>query len=48
MRLQLSHLIFVGRRTWRTHRTVLRDVERAAADGVDVAFDAFPCTVGKW
>ncbi len=47
VRLQLSHLIFVGRRTWRTHRTVLRDVERAAADGVDVTFDAFPYTVGN-
>lgn len=47
VRLQLSHLIFVGRRTWRTHRTVLRDVERAAADGLDVAFDAFPYTVGN-
>jgi N-acyl-D-amino-acid deacylase len=47
VRLQLSHLIFVGRRTWRTHRTVLRDVERAAAGGLDVAFDAFPYTVGN-
>lgn len=47
VRLQLSHLIFVGRRTWRTHRTVLRDVERAAADGLNVAFDAFPYTVGN-
>jgi N-acyl-D-amino-acid deacylase len=47
VRLQLSHLIFAGRRTWRTHRTVLRDVERAAADGLDVAFDAFPYTVGN-
>ena len=47
VRLQLSHLIFVGRRTWRTHRTVLWDVERAAADGVDVAFDAFSYTVGN-
>jgi N-acyl-D-amino-acid deacylase len=47
VRLQLSHLIFVGRRTWRTHRTVLRDVERAADDGLDVAFDAFPYTVGN-
>lgn len=45
--LQLSHLIFVGRRTWRTHRTVLRDIERAAADGLDVAFDAYPYTVGN-
>jgi N-acyl-D-amino-acid deacylase len=47
VRLQLSHQIFVGRRTWRTHRTVLRDIERAAADGLDVAFDAFPYTVGN-
>ncbi len=47
VRLQLSHLIFVGRRTWRTHRTVLRDIERAAADGLDVTFDAFPYTVGN-
>jgi N-acyl-D-amino-acid deacylase len=47
VRLQLSHQIFVGRRTWRTHRTVLRDIERAAADGLDVAFDAFPYTCGN-
>jgi len=47
VRLQLSHLIFVGRHTWRTHRTVLRDIERAVAEGVDVAFDAFPYTVGN-
>jgi N-acyl-D-amino-acid deacylase len=47
VRLQLSHQIFVGRRTWRTHRTVLRDIERAASDGVDVAFDAFPYTCGN-
>jgi N-acyl-D-amino-acid deacylase len=47
VRLQLSHQIFVGRHTWRTHRTVLRDVERAAGEGLDVAFDAFPYTCGN-
>jgi N-acyl-D-amino-acid deacylase len=47
VRLQLSHQIFVGRRTWRTHRTVLQDIEQAANDGVEVAFDAFPYTVGN-
>ncbi|HOG46490.1 MAG TPA: amidohydrolase family protein [Anaerolineae bacterium] len=47
VRLQLSHLIFVGRRTWRTHRAVLREVERAAESGLDVGFDAFPYTVGN-
>ncbi len=47
VKLQLSHQIFVGRRTWRTHHTVLRDIERAADAGLDVAFDAFPYTVGN-
>jgi N-acyl-D-amino-acid deacylase len=47
VKLQLSHQIFVGRRTWRTHRAVLREIERAAEDGLDVAFDAFPYTVGN-
>ncbi len=47
VRLQLSHQIFVGRRTWRTHRTVLRDIQRAADDGLDLAFDAYPYTLGN-
>ena len=47
VRLQLSHQIFVGRRTWRTHRTVLRDIEQAAGEGLDVAFDAFPYSCGN-
>ena len=47
VRLQLSHQIFVGRRTWRTHRRVLREIERAADRGLDLAFDAFPYTVGN-
>ena len=46
VRLQLSHQIFVGRRTWRTHQAVLRDIEAAVDDGIDVAFDAFPYTRG--
>lgn len=47
VRLQLSHQIFVGRRTWRTHRAVLRHIERAAGEGLDLAFDAFPYTCGN-
>ncbi|MGQ9585212.1 MAG: N-acyl-D-amino-acid deacylase family protein [Anaerolineae bacterium] len=47
VRLQLSHLIFHGRRTWPTYRTVLNDVEQAAAQGLEVAFDAFPYTFGN-
>jgi N-acyl-D-amino-acid deacylase len=45
--LQISHLIFVGRRTWPTASQTLADIERAASDGVDVAFDTFPYTCGN-
>lgn len=46
-RLQLSHLIFVGRRTWATCEQTLAAIERERADGLDVAFDAFPYTAGN-
>src|SRR5215469_16911536 len=45
--LQISHLIFVGRRTWATASETLADIERAASYGVDVAFDTFPYTCGN-
>lgn len=45
--LQISHLIFVGRRTWPTVTEVLAEIERANHDGVDVAFDTFPYTAGN-
>lgn len=47
VKLQLSHLIFVGRHTWRTHGKVLQEIESAADRGVDVALDAFPYTFGN-
>ena len=47
VKLQLSHLIFFGRNTWPTYRTVLQDIDRAADAGLDVAFDVFPYTVGN-
>jgi len=46
-RLQLSHLIFVGRRTWATVEQTLAAIEREHANGLDVAFDAFPYTAGN-
>jgi N-acyl-D-amino-acid deacylase len=46
-RLQLSHLIFVGRRTWATCEQTIAAIERELADGLDVAFDAFPYTAGN-
>ena len=47
VRVQLSHQILVGRRTWLTCGAVIREIEQAVDRGVDVAFDAFPYTVGN-
>lgn len=47
VRLQLSHQIFIGRRTWSTWPRVLGAIDRAAAEGLDVGFDAFPYTFGN-
>jgi N-acyl-D-amino-acid deacylase len=47
VRLQISHLIFVGRATWPNHLEALRLIEAARDDGLDVAFDAFPYTAGN-
>jgi N-acyl-D-amino-acid deacylase len=45
--LQLSHFIFVGRRSFQTAGTAIRMVELARHDWVDVQFDAFPYTCGN-
>ena len=42
VKVNLSHLLFKGRRTWNTHRRALRSIDRAAAGGLDVAFDILP------
>jgi N-acyl-D-amino-acid deacylase len=47
VRLQISHLIFVGRNTWSTYPNALREIDHAADEGLDVAFDAFPYTLGN-
>jgi N-acyl-D-amino-acid deacylase len=47
IRLQLSHFIFVGRRTWPTADACLSMVDEARRDGVDVMIDAFPYTCGN-
>ena len=46
VRLQISHLIFVGTKTWRTADTALRLIDAAIADGVDVRFDTYPYHCG--
>jgi N-acyl-D-amino-acid deacylase len=45
--LQVSHLIFVGRRTWKTVDDTIAEVERHRNNGVDIAFDTFPYTCGN-
>jgi len=47
VRLQISHLIFVGRQTWPSYVDALGMIDRARAAGLDVAFDAFPYTAGN-
>jgi N-acyl-D-amino-acid deacylase len=45
--LQISHFIFVGRRSFWTADKAIRMVEQARRDGVDVMFDAFPYMCGN-
>jgi N-acyl-D-amino-acid deacylase len=45
--LQISHFIFVGRRSWGTVGRALEMVEQARREGVDVMIDAFPFTCGN-
>ncbi|RJP76767.1 MAG: hypothetical protein C4522_17015 [Desulfobacteraceae bacterium] len=47
VRLQLSHLIFVGRNTWSTAEECIRIIEDERARGLDILFDAFPYTCGN-
>jgi N-acyl-D-amino-acid deacylase len=41
VRLQISHLIFVGSRTWDTCEEALDLIDGAIADGLDVKFDTY-------
>jgi N-acyl-D-amino-acid deacylase len=41
VRLQVSHLIFVGEKTWNTCERALALIDRAIDDGVDVKFDTY-------
>ncbi len=47
VRLQISHLIFVGRNSWSTADTCLEIIEKERAHGMDIKFDAFPYTFGN-
>ncbi|BBO77063.1 N-acyl-D-amino-acid deacylase [Desulfosarcina widdelii] len=45
--LQISHFIFVGRKSWPSARQALQMVDKARSEGVDVMIDAFPFTAGN-
>ncbi|MFW2390686.1 MAG: N-acyl-D-amino-acid deacylase family protein [Polyangiales bacterium] len=46
VRLQFSHLIFVGSQTWKTVDEAIELFDQAIDDGVDVCFDMFPYECG--
>ncbi len=46
VRLQYSHLIFVGTQTWKTFDRAIRLFDRAIEEGIDVKFDMFPYGCG--
>jgi len=45
--VQHSHMIFVGDTTWPTTDRVLEHLDQLAADGIDIACDAFPYVGGN-
>jgi N-acyl-D-amino-acid deacylase len=45
--LQLSHFIFVGRRSWKSVDAAIKLVDDARNWGLDVMLDAYPFTVGN-
>jgi len=47
VKMQISHLLFVGRSTWPLADRCLELIENAVADGVDLAFDSFPYSCGN-
>jgi len=47
VRLQLSHFLFAGRRSWRSAAAAIDLLDRARRSGMDVMIDAFPYTCGN-
>lgn len=41
VKMQLSHLIFVGERTWKTTEQALSKIEQARKAGLDIKFDTY-------
>ena len=47
VKLQVSHLIFGGTKTWPTAEDCIRMIDDAHQEGIDVMFDAYPYTYGN-
>ncbi len=47
VKLQLSHLIFVGERTWKSYDKAIGLIEKAIQEGVDVKFDTYAYHCGN-
>ncbi len=47
VRLQISHLIFVGSRTFKTSAEALKRIDKAIKQGVDVKFDTYSYHCGQ-
>ncbi len=45
-RLQISHLLAVGAANWNKHPAAIARIEAAAAEGIDIGFDAYPYLAG--
>jgi len=47
VKLQVSHIMFAGRRTWPTAEDFIRMIDDAYREGIDVMVDAYPYTFGN-
>ena len=47
VKMQISHLIFVGKNSWPTVDRALEMIDQAVARGADIAFDSFPYLCGN-
>lgn len=46
VRLEYSHLLFVGTRTWKTFNKTMDILDKAISDGVDIMFDTYAYSCG--
>lgn len=47
VKMQISHMLFVGSKTWSSAEQALKMIEEAVDSGADIAFDSFPYTCGN-